>query len=205
MKKSMIFPLLTAVIGTIISLIVFNELPSQIAIHFSRVGTPDNWLAKPLGAFMLPVLSLVIPLFTILSVKLEKDDNKKRRAEAQLVPTVAIISALLLSVHMYILLYNLGYTLEIGFFATILVGLLFISLGNLVPRMPQGTFKWPKLPEDKHRKISRFQGRLMLVFGFVFLLLALLPNSWILPTFFPILVTFIATTFISAFYYARKG
>jgi len=202
--KKWIVPLLSALAAALTSIIVFKDLPEHMVMHFNSAGSPDNWIAKPFGAFMLPLLTLLIPLTIFLSVKLEKNDGKRRRVEALNGPIAAMLSVMLLAIHCFTIAINLGYEIHVGSFVTVLVGILFIMLGNLAPRMPQGTMQWPKLPDDKQRKASRFQGRIMLASGFVFLLFALLPVNWIMPAFFLLISACVAIMIGSFLYYARS-
>jgi uncharacterized membrane protein len=128
-------------------------------------------------------------------VKFEKDENKRRRTEAVIGSITAIVSVLLLAVHVFIIAYNLGYEYGVATFATIMTGALFIMLGNLVPRLPQGSMKWPVLPGPVFQKLSRFHGQLMVILGCIFLLVAVLPSNSILPLFFLLLASFIISTF----------
>lgn len=202
--KNWIIPLLSAIVAIVISTVAFNDLPDRMAIHFNQLGSPDNWISKPFAAFILPALTLFIPFLLLLSIKLEQDDNKRRRVKATIVPITAILSIMLLTIHIFIIAYNLGYELKTGMFATILVGILFMSLGNLIPRMPQGSLQWPKLTSDKQRKVSRYQGRIMMIFGILFLLLALLPASWIMSVFLALIFIFVILTISSTFFFTRN-
>lgn len=198
-----IVPALSAVAGAAASLMLYDRLPAEMAVHFGSGGSPDNWIGKPWGAFLLPALALLIPCITYLAARLERDENKRRRAEAVNRSIMAFVSLLLLAVHVFTLVYNLGYEVSAGAFATVAVGLMFLLVGNIVPRVPQGSMQWPKLPEAAQRKAARFQGRLMMTAGAAFLLLVLLPKGWIFPAFFTVLGLFVAALIGSMTVYTR--
>jgi len=202
--KKWIAPLLATLAAVLTSIFFYKELPAQMAIHFNSAGSADNWIDKPYGAFLLPLLILLIPCIIFLSAKLEKNDNKRRRAEAVNASVAGLISIMLLAVHAFSIAHNLGHEIHVASFVSVLVGILFVLLGNLVPRMTQGSMQWPKLPEDIQRKASRFQGRFMMVIGFAFLLINLLPMDWMMPVFFLLIATFILAMFGSLMYYARS-
>lgn len=202
--KKWILPILFTAMGLIISLIVFKDLPDNIAIHFNSAGAADNWINKSIGAFLLPLLSIAIPLLITSSAKLEKDENKRRKIKATESSIFAVISTLLFTVYCFTIAFNLGYELKVSMFATVISGLLFIFVGNIIPRMPQGSLKWPKIPEEKQRKAASFQGRLMIMFGFVIVLLTFLPVNLIATTFLIVLATMIITLLASTFYFANQ-
>lgn len=190
-------------ISIVISIVAYAHLPERMVVHFNSAENPDNWMSKPLGAFLLPIIMLFTSFVITFSVKFEKNENKRRRTEAVIGSITAIVSMLLLAVHAFIIAYNLGYEFSVATFATIVTGALFILLGNLVPRIPQGSMQWPVLPEPVLQKVSRFHGRFMVILGCIFLLLALLPSNYILPLFFLLFATFIITLIISTIRYVR--
>ena len=197
-------PVLSALVAVAASIWFYSDLPESIVVHFGTNDQPDRWMSKPFGAFLLPVLILVIPLFVNLSYKLERNENKRRRAEASLGTMMAIISFILLAVHCFILTYNLGYEFSVFTSAAVIVGFVFIVIGNMLPKLPQSTLKWPKLSDDARRRSSRFQGRFMIGAGFVFLLLLLLPEAARHPAFFLVLSVSIVTIIGTTFYYAKQ-
>ncbi|CAH0121313.1 MULTISPECIES: DUF1648 domain-containing protein [unclassified Paenibacillus] len=201
--KKWIVPATFAIAAAIISFVFYAKLPETMVIHFGSAEQPDNWLSKPFGAFSLPVLILIASWFVITVAKFEKDENKRRRVEASLGSMVATIAAALFAVHGFILAYNLGYELSAATFATVIVGILFLIVGNIIPRLPQGTMQWPKLPEGIRLRAFRFQGRLMVVMGIVFVLLGLLPGHYILPAFLVTIAFFALVTIGRWIGYAR--
>lgn len=203
--KKWILPILFAVIGSVISIIVFKDLPDRLAIHFNNVGNPDNWINKSIGAFLVPILLIVIPAFILVTSKLEKDENKRRKAKSVEAPLFAIIAIMLFVVHCFTIAYNLGYELQVTSFATVIAGMLFIVVGNFIPKMPPRKMKWPRIPEHNHRKAARFQGRFIFVCGIILLLLVLLPVEWIFPTFSIVLAIMLISLVISSLYFSRKA
>lgn len=186
---------LTVFTAVVVSAIVYADLPASMAIHFDTTQNPDNYVAKWIGAFLLPVVMIVVVSITRLAIRFERDENKRRRALAVNHTIDAIISVLLLAVHLFTLAYNLGYTVSVSIFATLAVGLVLLLVGNQLPRLPQGSMQWPKLPEEAAGKYKRFVGRLMMIIGVVFMALALLPVSVIFPAFFICLAAFIVMIF----------
>ncbi len=189
--KHWILPIGAACLAALASLAVYAQLPAEMAIHFGIDQAPDNWASRPVGAFLLPVLIIAVAALISLSAKFEKNESKRLRSQAAIGSVITVMSAALLTVHLFVLAYNLGYSLSVSTFASILVGVIFISLGNVMPKLPQRAMQWPKLPEDKHRKLARFQGRFMVIMGIVFLFIAFLPGTIILPIFLILLVLFI--------------
>lgn len=206
MKKWMA-PALFSFTGILISLFVYADLPESMAIHFNTGGNPDNFLIRPIGAFIAPALIWIVSLLIAVSPRFEPDENKRRRAESVQQTMLAIIGAFLLGLHLFTLAYNLGYEISPVKFASVAVGLLFMLLGNLAPRLAMAGFtrKWPKLSPQVERAYGRFQGRLMIGAGFLFIVLALLPDKAHAMAFISLLVLFVLTTFASLFLFNRRA
>jgi uncharacterized membrane protein len=200
-----IYPAIFSFAALIASLIVYNNLPDVMAIHFDPSGEADNFVSKPLGAFLAPLLIWIVFIMMSVSMKLEPDENKRQRAEAINLRVMAIVGALLLAAHLFTLAYNLGHELNAVKFAAVAIGLVFVLIGNLVPRMGAVQNKWkgPKLPEKAHRRFAQFQGRLMFGAGFVFILLTPLPYAILSPVFFALLILYVLIHFGSMFYFSR--
>lgn len=186
---------LAVLIAVVVSAFVYADLPEMMAIHFNTAQAPDNFVAKWAGAFLMPVIMIAVVYITRLAIQLERDESKRLRAQAASGTIDAIISVLLLAVHLFTLAFNLGYDISVSIFATLAVGFVFLLIGNQLPRLPQGTWQWPKLTKEDARKYKLFMGRLMMIMGLIFLLLALLPVEYIVPGFFICLILFIVLTF----------
>ncbi|MNP18769.1 Immunity protein SdpI [compost metagenome] len=201
--KKMIIPCLFTLVAVAISLFFYGDLPERMVIHFGSNLKPDNWVSTGVGAFLLPALILFVGAITIISMRFEKNIQRRQRNEASLNAIVTILSTTLFAVHCFTIAYNLGYKLSVAVFVTLIVGIVFVLMGNLMPRLRQSSRQYPKLPEHVQNKALRFQGRSMLIIGFIFLLLSLLPNSYIFPAFFIGLSLFLVTIISSVIYYSR--
>jgi uncharacterized membrane protein len=203
--KKWIIPALSTLVAFIISIATYDRLPEQMAIHFGPSETPDNWMGKSTASFLLPLFIVLVSFLVWLGVKLEKDENKRSRAEATIGTLMAIISASMLALHIFIIAYNLGYEFGAYNVTSIIVGIIFIFVGNILPRLPQGSMQWPKLSEPVRRKVSRFQGRTMMIVGIIFLLLLLLPHSVTIPLFFSLMILTVLSLIVSTIYYSLQG
>ncbi len=66
----------------VISFAVYNKLPDQIAIHWDDAGNPDNYAAKWVAAFGMPLLLLAIHLIGMVTIL---HDPKKATSQLQCV------------------------------------------------------------------------------------------------------------------------
>lgn len=206
--KRWIIPLLFTAAAIAISLYYYEELPARVAIHFGASGEADNWLDRPFGAFLAPVLIPVVTAFMFFSAKMERDENKRARSEAGIGTIASIMSAVLFAVHIFTIQYNignLGDSVNVRLFALMIAGIVFILIGNQIPRFGMRQKQWPRLPEAVQGRFVRLQGRMMIAFGFAFLLQPLLPDTYMTPAFFVTLGLYLAATFGTIFYFRRQA
>lgn len=179
-KKLFLIPLLSLLIAAI----AYPQLPEQIPIHFDFSGTPDNYSGK-LFIFVTPTLSL---LLTAMAEVMPKADPKKESYEKfpkayQMIHVLT--NLLLLGTNMLIIAISLGYDIDAGTFVMMAVGILFIIIGNYMPKFKQSFFcgiktPWALADEENWYKTHRMGGRLWMIGGFVFLIVPFL-NDALMP------------------------
>lgn len=179
-KKLFLIPLLSLLIAAI----AYPQLPEQIPIHFDFSGTPDNYSGK-LFIFVTPALSL---LLTAMAEVMPKADPKKESYEKfpkayQMIHVLT--NLLLLGTNMLIIAISLGYDIDAGTFVMMAVGILFIIIGNYMPKFKQSFFcgiktPWALADEENWYKTHRMGGRLWMIGGFVFLIVPFL-NDALMP------------------------
>ena len=83
---------------------LWPQLSAEVAIHFSASGTPDNYVPKPVGVFLLPALMLALLL--VLKVATAADPpSDPRTAPVVVLSTTGFLGVL----HVLVLAWNAGY------------------------------------------------------------------------------------------------
>ena len=148
-KKIMI--IILAVLPTIYSAIaVFFILPDTVAAHFGIDGTPDRYGSK-YEAFLFPAIILVITLLYFLYRKFQekssKEDNDRTARNLDILDTVILIVMVLFNALCVFLLTMMKNPATIKnkenmIFVIIstVVGVLFILLGNILPKTKPNDF-----------------------------------------------------------------
>ena len=65
-NQLIIIPSLMCLLPILLSIVLDSDLPSQIPVHWNNAGVADNYEPKALVAFGLPVLFLVINIYSKL-------------------------------------------------------------------------------------------------------------------------------------------
>ena len=161
---------LVCLLPLIMSLVVYPDLPEQVAIHWDSTGNPDNFAPKALAAFGLPFVFLALNLFS----KLKLFNDPKRAYTSQTMQLLTIWLPPVLSVILVpiTLLIALGRDIQITLVAPVILGALLIIVGNYLPKSRQNYTIGIKLPwtlHDPHNwnKTHRFAGYLYILAGVI--------------------------------------
>lgn len=159
----------------IISVFIYSELPEEMAMHWNLEGEADNFMGRFWGAFMMPLLSLGILLAMILFPLIDprRENYTKFKQSYRLIRLGLIL--FLAVIHIASLGINLGYNIDIGKVVSLGLGVLFIIIGNYMPKIKHNYFLGIKVPwtlasEKVWRKTHRMSGKLFVLSGIIILL-----------------------------------
>ncbi len=159
------------VLPIFLGLALWNELPDTMAIHFNINNEPDNFAAKWFVVFMLPLFMVLMQFICCISI----DNNSAKHGEQKKFEKVVkwIIPVMSMVLHVATLGYSLGWNIDIRKVAALIVAGEFLVTGNYLPKFDY--IKNYNLPKDKARKINRFMGYMLVIFGLLFLISIFLP------------------------------
>ncbi len=164
-------------------LILWNRLPESIATHFGPDGQPDGWSGKAFAVFFLPLFILAAHLLAVL---ITCADPKRQNISDKTLGLVFWIAPLC-SVMAGILTYAtaLGCQPNVNVFVQLVLGLLFMVIGNFLPKCRQNYSVGIKTPwalndPENWSRTHRFAGRLWIVGGLLLALTAFSGTVWLL-------------------------
>ncbi len=166
MKTNISTPLLWIIIFTpfIYLVVIWNQLPGQVPVHFNGAGEPDGWASKYSLIFLPGFLSLFIYLLMIIIPRI---DPKKRLAfmgrkydllTFWLTSVMALLSIFIIHSGLAGEIHNPGHIF-------IFLGILFAVLGNYMPAMRPNYFvgirtPWTLESERVWRKTHQLAGKI---------------------------------------------
>ena len=114
----------------------WNQLPQEIPTHFSGAGnTPDGWSSRPVAVFGLPAFLLGMEWFcllvTAIDPKKKNISDKMIRIILWIIPVISVVVAVCIYGTVF------GKKFDIGMQMNVLVGIVFIVLGNYLPKVKQ--------------------------------------------------------------------
>ena len=161
---------LVCLLPVILGLVLYKKLPAQLPTHFGIDGTPDSYSSKAVACFVLPSGLAALNLLTHFLINA---DPKRRNANPVIraVGLWAIPVAALIFIPVT-LFKGLGYNVPISMLCSALIGLLFLIIGNYLPKSRQSYTVGIRLPwtlsnEENWNKTHRFGGFVWVLGGLI--------------------------------------
>ena len=205
-KKTLIITSLICLLPMLVGALVYSRLPEQVATHFDLQGNPDGWSSRAFAVFGLPGILLAVNL--LIPFALQADPKHKNMSGALVnivIWTVPVISLLCSGLTLG---RALGYDLRIEVVLPVFMGVLFILIGNYLPKTKQSYTMGIKLPwtlasEENWNRTHRLAGFLWVLGGAFFIVMSFI--GWSLIAFLiPIALMVLVPTVYSYLLY-RKG
>ena len=205
-KKTLIATTLVCLLPLLAGALVYSRLPEQVATHFDLQGNPDGWSSRAFAVFGLPGILLAVNLLIPFALQaVPKHINMGGALVNIVIWTVPVVSLLCSGLTLG---RALGYDLRIEMVLPVFMGLLFILIGNYLPKTKQSYTMGIKLPwtlasEENWNRTHRLAGFLWVIAGLYFIVMSFI--GWSLPAFLiPLFVMILVPTVYSYLLY-RKG
>lgn len=213
MKKriDMTFVISTLVCLTpmLLTLALYNRLPEQIPVHWNNAGEIDGYASKAFAGFGLPAVMAALNLFVRFILRTDpKRANQHRLLRSIGEWTIPIIAVIMVPLSLYA---AMGGQPPVGQIVSALVGVLFIVIGNYLPKCKQNytlgiRLPWTLASIDNWNRTHRLGGYLFIVCG-----VAIILSGWLLPesaSFFVLIGTLVIDIGVTAgysFYLYKRG
>ena len=155
----------------VLGLLLWNKLPDRLPTHFGVDGAADGWSGKGFAVFFLPLLMLFFHGIMYFATRLDKQNRGHNEKVLNLVGLIFPVMSIVSSVVIYSL--ALGKELNLSMLLFPLLGLLFIAMGNWMPKIKQNStlgikIKWTLYNEENWNKTHRFAGFVWVIGGVLF-------------------------------------
>lgn len=179
-KNNLVFFIISCVVAlmpTLVGVIFWNQLPSELVTHYAFDGTPDGISSKVFTVFFVGLYMLGIHLFCSIITAMDKKDGRDGISDKVYKLCLCLCPAMSVFVSVVFYFPVLGYSLDVGFWAQIFIGLLYIVLGNYMPKARQNHFfgtriKWTLESKKNWDHTHRFTGWILCILGAIFILSA---------------------------------
>lgn len=202
-KKNLKTMILTSVVilaPIVVGLILWDKLPAQMATHFDANGVADDWSPKEFAVFGLPLLLLAVHWFCMAFTSVDpKKQNFSDKIISLLMWLCPVIS---IAGNGATYLYALDNTVNTVPMALLLVGCIFLVIGNYMPKMKQSYTIGIKIPwalnsEENWNRTHRLGGYTFMLAGVITIIAGFMQLFWLVPValiiaaFIPMIYSFV--------------
>lgn len=200
-KRVLIGTSAVILLPVIVGLILWARLPDSVAIHFDAQSQPDEWGSKPLAVFGIPAWILAMHWLAVVATCTDRRNQgippQLLRLLLWMCPTLSVVLCILTYAN------ALGATVNIGIPIMLYMGVLFLFMGNYMPKCKPNRsvgirVRWTMTDGENWRRTHRLAGWSMTIGGLLILLTACLCLPWL---FFSILAAALLVPFLYSFLY----
>ena len=196
-KKHLKILILTSVVillPILAGLFLWDRLPEEVPIHWNMKGEVDQYCSKLFAVFCIPLLFVALQWVAVLVTSSDPKNKHHSRKVMNLVFWIVPVVGILVPAFMYFS--ALGTAVRIDILLPILLGLLFVALGNYLPKCRQSypigiKLPWTLANEENWNRTHRmtgwvwvFGGILLMVSGFFrvyMIMIAIAPVMVLVP------------------------
>lgn len=180
-KKLLLLTSLLTLLPIPVGLLLWNQFPEQMAIHWGIAGQADGFASVPFAVFMPPVSMLAVQWLCILFTALDQRNRDRNQKMIRIVLWTIPIICNLSCLGIYAL--ALGWEFSPVVWTMVPMGLLFAVIGNYMPKTRMNStigikVIWTYTSEANWNATHRFAGKLWVIGGLLIALGGLLPNGW---------------------------
>lgn len=198
------------VVAAAISVVAYPFLPETVPIHWNLRGEADGFAPKAVALALTPALILVFAGLLRFLPAIDPKREEIRRFERSYHMAINLILTLLLVIHAMVVANGAGWSVDVSVVLPLLIGLLFLFLGNEMPRFRQNFFlgirtPWTLSDEEVWRQTHRVGGRVFVVGGALMMAASFLPAPQRFAVFLAVAVaSSLIPVVLSYVYYRRR-
>ncbi len=183
--RSLLITSFVILLPIVAGLMLWEQLPDQIPIHWNAEGVVDGWSSKPFAVFAMPLIMLGLHWLavgtTLADPKRQNHGSKVKVLVFWLVPVLSV------TLEAFSFLTALGKVVRVEIWCSVLLGLIFVIIGNYLPKCKQNYTVGIKLPwtlasEENWNRTHRLAGKIWVIGGILMVLLSFVSFLWVMLT-----------------------
>ena len=182
-KKYWLITSAITLVPILLGLLLWNRLPDRLPTHFGVDGAADGWSGKGFAVFGIPLMMLGFHIVIFFATRLDKQNRGHNEKVMNLVGLIFPVMSIVNSVIIYAHAMELELNLSMLLFP--MLGLLFIAVGNWLPKIKQNStlgikIKWTLYNEENWNRTHRFAGFVWVIGGVIFCLMGFVAEKALL-------------------------
>ena len=180
-KRILIITSLIILLPVLVGLLLWNQLPEQVPVHFNSEGVADSYKSKLWGVTFVYFFVLLCHWFVVIVTSV---DPRRRNISGKIFRLVLWICPVI-SIFTGLVIYGTALKwswVNVNIMANLVVGVIFVAIGNYLPKCRHNYTVGIKLPwtlsdEENWDKTHRFAGKIWMLCGVLLMIVGFLPIS----------------------------
>jgi uncharacterized membrane protein len=161
----------------------YSRLPARVPIHWNAHFRPDGYASRASELIFPIVMLVVLPALAYVLPRIDPHHANYAKHEGTYWFIWSAIMVLLAAVQVLVVGAGLGWNVHMSIGLPLMIGLLFIVLGNVMGRVRPNWFlgirtPWTLSSDEVWRKTHRLGSRTFMLGGLVLVIAALIPYDW---------------------------
>ncbi len=177
-KWKILISSLVMLIPTAVGLILWDQLPERLPIHWGPGGQADGWGSPLIAVVIMPLILLGIYWLCLFITSLDKKQADQNPKAIGMIFWIMPFISLFVSGFIYAAAFGLDF--DFSALICIFLGIVFMVVGNYMPKCKQNytlgiKITWTLSNEENWNATHRFAGKLWVACGVLIMLCAFLP------------------------------
>lgn len=174
--KALLWPGLVTLLPIGLGVSLWSRLPEKLPTHWNVAGVPDQYADKLFVVIGIPLLMLIVGFGMYMALVFSQKANENPKVSYLIKWLAPMLTLILQPLSLF---WGLGYHLNIGVLVVAFLGVIFIWLGNYIPKTTRNRMVGFRFPTslnnaENWRQTNRIGGIMMVIAGIVMLIGALL-------------------------------
>ena len=177
-KVRLLVSSLITLLPMVFGIIFWDKLPDTMITHWGADGIADGFNGKAFSVFVPTAIIFVLNIFCAIATSFDQNSRNQNKKAMGIIFWIVPIISLLVNGAMYSV--ALGREMSINWLFPALFGILFVVIGNYMPKIKQNRtmgikISWALNNEENWNKTHRLAGKLWVAGGIVLIATAFLP------------------------------
>lgn len=205
-KKHIVLSLVGTLLPMVAGLLLWNQLPDTMVTHWGVSGA-DGISGKGFAVFGLPAILAALDLLALIVTAADPRQNGQNKKALGLI--FWIMPLLSWSVCSTVFAVAMGKEVDILVILPLLMGMLFLVMGNYMPKVKQNStlgikISWTLRNEENWNKTHRLAGKLWVGGGLACMVTMLLPAEWMMGVILGVTLIMVAVPMIYSYSIYKK-
>lgn len=172
----------------------WHAVPDRMPVHWGISGEPDRWGGRVEGLLLLPVIGVAVYLVLLAAPRIDPGRANYASFMGAYGTVRLVVLVAMFAVQLVTVLAARGRAVDMGAVVPLIVGGLFVVLGNLFGKLRPNWFigirtPWTLSSKQSWDRTHRAGGWLFIMFGLLLMSLALARPKWFVVTVIGIVAT----------------